>query len=51
MIMFSTEDECNSFRDAMLLQDANKQKEAMYDEIKSIRQNNTWTLTELPPKH
>lgn len=38
----------NSFRDAMLLPDANQWK-YMDDRIKSIKRNITWTLIKLPP--
>ncbi|XP_070039948.1 uncharacterized protein [Nicotiana tomentosiformis] len=49
MFTYSIEEDPRTYQEAMSLPDANLWKKAMDDEIKSIHDNNTWTLAELPP--
>nr|GEU39654.1 zinc finger, CCHC-type [Tanacetum cinerariifolium] len=46
---YSIEEDHKTYNKAMQSQDAAFWKEAIYDEIGSIMENNTWVLSDLPP--
>jgi hypothetical protein len=48
-LTFMLEDEPQSFKEAMSMPEAPLWKEAVNSEIKSILQNHTWELVDLPP--
>ena len=48
MFTYSIEEDPITYEETMSLPDANLWKKALDDEIKSIHDNNTWTLIDLP---
>ena len=47
-IVFNTEDDPKSYKEAMASRDSAFQNEAVNDEMNSILSNNTWVLVDLP---
>ena len=47
-VVFNTEDDPKSYKEAMASRDSIFWKEAVNDEMNSILSNNTWVLVDLP---